>query len=141
MSCVILLKKDVERLGRELIKEVYDFLHDESILKDFPEFLETQKKFNKDLTHIRFSSLNSTIISSPGKVSFEYKQLDEDKFEEELKSGVEAIKNGTMNIDTKFQILLVTNLDSEVDEDLYFKNKAFLDIYRVFDSSYTNLYD
>ena len=31
MAAVIVRKKDVERLGKELLKEVYDFLHDEYI--------------------------------------------------------------------------------------------------------------
>ena len=34
-----------------------------------------------------------------------------------------------------------TLLDSEVNEDLYFKNKAFLDIYRVFENGYSYLED
>ena len=29
MVAVIIRKKEVERLGKELLKEVYDFLHDE----------------------------------------------------------------------------------------------------------------
>ena len=120
MACVIVKKPSVEKLGRELIKEVYDFLHDEDNLKDFPEFLETQKKFDKDITYLRFKELNVTATSSRGKLKLEYKQLEKDKFEEELKTSVEQIKNGTMDIHIIFTILLETDLDSEVDEDLYF---------------------
>ena len=32
MAAVIIRKKDVERLGKELVKEVFEFLHDEYIL-------------------------------------------------------------------------------------------------------------
>ena len=100
-----------------------------------------QKRFEKDLAYKRFRELNVTTTSSPGSIKWEYKQLEEDKFEEELKSGVEEIKNGTMDIHIIFKILLDTLLDSEVDEDLYFKNKAFLDIYKVFETGYTYLED
>ena len=141
MAAVIIRKKDVERLGRELIKEVFEFLHDEDILKQFPEFLVAQKRFENDLAYKRFRELNVTTTSSPGSIKWEYKQLDKDKFEEELKSVVEEIKNGTMDIHIIFQILLQTLLDSEVNEDLYFKNKAFLDIYRVFETGYSYLED
>ena len=141
MAAVIIRKKDVERLGKELIKEVYDFLHDEYILKQFPEFLVKQKRFEKDLAYKRFRELNVTTTSSPGSIKWEYKQLEEDKFEEELKAGVEEIKNGTLDIDVIYKILFETILDSEVDEDLYFKNKAFLDIYRVFKNGYIYLED
>lgn len=118
MACVIVKKSSDEKLGRELIKEVYDFLHDEDNLKDFPEFLETQKKFDKDITYLRFKKLNVTTTSSRGK-------LEKDKFEEELKTSVEQIKNGTMDFHIIFTILLETDLDSEVDEDLYLKKNHF----------------
>ena len=134
MACVIVKKSSVEKLGRELIKEVYDFLHDEDNLKDFPEFLETQKKFDKDITYLRFKKLNVTTTSSRGK-------LEKDKFEEELKTSVEQIKNGTMDFHIIFTILLETDLDSEVDEDLCLKKKSFLDIYKVFVNGYTYLED
>ena len=45
MAAVIIRKKDVEKLGRKLIKEVYDFLHDEYILSTFEEMKEEKKNF------------------------------------------------------------------------------------------------
>ena len=45
MAAVIIRKKDVERLGKELVKEVFEFLHDEYILSNFEEMKEEQKKF------------------------------------------------------------------------------------------------
>ena len=43
MAAVIIRKKDVERLGKELVKEVYEFLHDEYILSTFEEMKEEKK--------------------------------------------------------------------------------------------------
>ena len=45
MAAVIIRKKEVERLGKELLKDVYDFLHDEYILSTFEEMKEEKKNF------------------------------------------------------------------------------------------------
>ena len=141
---VIIKTFDVKRIGKELIKKVYDFLHDyDYILKEFPEFLETQKKFKNDLVYIRFRELNCTITSTNKSIKYEYSKLDESKFEEELKSSVEEIKNGTMDIHIIYEILkdTIPSLDFELDEDLYDKIKAFLDIYNVYKYHYHYLED
>ena len=49
MAAVIIRKKDVEQLGKELIKKVFDVLHDEYILKNFIEMKEVKNNFLKDL--------------------------------------------------------------------------------------------
>ena len=38
-----------------------------------------------------------------------------------------------------FETLNNFDLDMEIEEDLYFKNKAFLNLYQVFDTDYTYL--
>ena len=55
MAAVIIRKKDVDRLAKELLKEVFDFLHDEYIITTFEEMKEVQKVFlrNLDLNHIK----------------------------------------------------------------------------------------
>ena len=45
MAAVIIRSKDVERLAKELVKEVFDFLHNEYILTNFPEMKILQKNF------------------------------------------------------------------------------------------------
>ena len=46
-------------------------------------------------------------------------------------------------IDTEgiYHTLISLNLNKEIDEDLYFKTKAFLDIFRVFETGYSYLED
>ena len=46
-------------------------------------------------------------------------------------------------IDTEgiYYTLNSLKLDMEIDEDLYYKTKAFLDIFRVFESGYSYLED
>ena len=46
MESVTIRKSDVERLGKELIKEVDYFLHNEYIINTFPEMKLDQKKFD-----------------------------------------------------------------------------------------------
>ena len=43
MAAVIIRRKDIVRLGKELIKEMYYLLHDEYILSKFEEIKKVQK--------------------------------------------------------------------------------------------------
>ena len=45
MAAVIIKQKDVERLGKELLNEMFEFLHDEYILTNFEEIKEVKKEF------------------------------------------------------------------------------------------------
>ena len=50
---VTIRKSDVERLGKKLMKEVNDFLHDEYIISTFPEMLADQKKFDDSVNRLK----------------------------------------------------------------------------------------
>ena len=43
MAAVIIRQKDAKRLGKELINEMFDFLHDEYILTEFEYMKEVQR--------------------------------------------------------------------------------------------------
>ena len=141
MAVVIIRKKDVERLGKELVKEVYEFLHNEYILSNFEEMKEEQKKFLRNLVLNKFRYLNYTTIQRKNSLTIKYEEVDESKFDDELKCVKEEIKNGSVNTDVIFQTLNSLNLDMEIDEDLYFKTLAFINIFKVFDSDYSYLED
>ena len=141
MAAVILRKKDVERLGKKLVKEIFEFLHDEYILSNFEEMKEEQKKFLRNLVLNEFRYFNVTEIHSENSLRIKYKDFDENKFEDELKCVKDKVKNGSINTSVIFQTLNNIDLDMEIDEDLYFKTKAFLDIYRVFETGYSYLED
>ena len=85
MAAVIIRKKDVERLGKELVKEVYEFLHDEYILSTFEEMKEEQKKFLRGLVLNKFESVNYTTTQRGNTWSIKYEEFDESKFDDELK--------------------------------------------------------
>ena len=139
MAAVIIRKKDVERLGKELVKEVYEFLHDEYILSTFEEMKEEKKKFLRELVLNKFRSVNYTTKQRENTWSIKYEEFDESKFDDELK----CVKDENESLDTNliFKTLNSLNLDMEIDEDLYFKTHAFINIFKVFDSDYSYLED
>ena len=56
MAAVIIRKKDLENLGRKLMKEVYKFLHDEYILS-FEEMKLEKDRLEKILLNITLKVL------------------------------------------------------------------------------------
>ena len=50
---VTIRKSDVERLGKDLIKEVDYFLHDEYIINTFPEMKLDQKNFDNSVNKLK----------------------------------------------------------------------------------------
>ena len=50
---VTIRKSDVERLGKELMKEVDNFLHDEFIITTFPEMILDQKQFDRSVNQLK----------------------------------------------------------------------------------------
>ena len=97
METVVIRKKDVERLGKEVLKEINEILSDENILSEFEEMKNEKIKFLEILA----------------------KKGDE----------IEGI----------FYTLNSIYFDMEINEDLYFKKRAFLDIFKVFNFGYTYL--
>ena len=141
MAAVIIRKKDVERLGKELVKEVYEFLHDEYILNNFSEMKLVKQKFLRGLVLNKFKSVNYTKTQRGNSWSIKHEKFDESKFDDELKCVEEEIKNGGLNTNVIFDSLISLSLDMEIDEDLYFKTHAFINIFKVFDSNYSYLED
>ena len=50
---VTIRKSDVERLGKELMKEVDNFLHDEFIITTFPKMILDQKQFDRSVNKLK----------------------------------------------------------------------------------------
>ena len=141
MAAVIIGKKDVEQLGKELLKEVFDFFHDEYILNNFSEMKLQKQKLLKDLVYKEFKHYNSTVKQRGNSWEVEYEDYDESKFEDDLKCLTDKVKNGSIDISIIFQSLNNLDLDMEIDEDLYFKTSAFLNLYKVIDCDYSYLED
>ena len=139
MAAVIIRKKDVEQLGKELIKKVFDVLHDEYILKNFIEMKEVKNNFLKDLVYKKLKNYNVTVKEIENTWGIEYEDYDENNFEDDLKCVTDKVKNGSLDISIIFQTLNNLDLDDEISGDLYFKTKAFLNLYSVIDNDYSYL--
>ena len=50
---VTIRKSDVEKLGKDLMKEVDNFLHDEYIINNFPEIKLDQKIFDRSVNKLK----------------------------------------------------------------------------------------
>ena len=140
MAAVIILKKDLERLGRKLMKEVYKFLDDEYILS-FEEMKLEKGNLEKNLVIFNFQSVNYSTVQKGNSWSLTYEDFDKSKHEEELKKIEDQIENESLDINLIFKVLNNLKLDMEIDEDLYFKILGFINIFKVFDSDYSYLED
>ena len=147
MAAVIIRQKDAKRLGKELINEMFDFLHDEYILTEFEYMKEVQKKF---LEKLAFNHINT--LHRQSKITKERREelakpfLDEliksdKKVEYDPNLVKDAMKDDGIDTEGIYHTLISLNLVMEIDEDLYYKTKAFLDIFRVFEVSYRYLDD
>lgn len=140
MESVVIKNKKVDRFGRKVFKDVYDFFHDDYILTEFEEMKVEQENLLKSLvTHL---------IEDNQSLEYEYEDLrliskiiNEDKFEEEVESIKEQVEKGILSLENIFFILDDLNLDFEINEDLFFEKEAFLHLYHVLNSDYTYLED
>ena len=133
MAAVIIRKKDLDRLGKELLKEMYDFLHDEYILTEFEEMEFVKEKFLHNLIKNHINTLYREFEITDEK----RKALLENFISKKMELKENAMKDG--GIDTKGIYDTLLRISKIKDEDLYFKTTAFLDIYRVFEIGYKYL--
>ena len=124
MAAVIIKQKDVKRLARELLNEMFEFLHDEYILTEFKEMKEVQKEF-----------LNSICVNHINTLHKQYK-ITKEKREELIKPFLyngesikvlynsklvkDAVKDDGIDTEGIYQTLNKLKLDMEINEDLYF---------------------
>ena len=147
MAAVVIRKNDVNRIGKGLLKEMFEFLHDEYILTEFKEMKEVQKEFleNLALNHINTLSRQYKItkerrevvikpfIDDLFKIDENSSDLEKKKFEYDSKLVKSAMEDEGIDTEGIYQTLNKLKLDMEIDEDLYYKTKSFLDIFRVFE--------
>ena len=142
MSSVIIFEKDLENLGRKLMKEVYYHLHDEYMLKEFEEVKLKRKYYDENLTKefLSFYENQEKNIVSLYFDNKRYKDLVEMKTEDLLKKIETKIKDETLNYEIIFNFLdrmdikleISKGNDFEIDEDLFCMKKAFIHMYSVY---------
>ena len=147
MAAVIIRKKDVDRLGKELLKEMFDFLHDEYILTNFKEMKEVQEVFLKNLVFNHIITLHKQYKITKEKREVLAKPFLDTLFNIDKKVDYDpnlvksAIKEDGIDTEGIYLTLLKINFCMEINENLYFKTKAFLDIFSVFKNAYSYLED
>ena len=142
MAAVIIRQKDVKRLARELLNEMFEFLHNKYILSEFKEMKEVQKEFLKNLALNHINTLHRKFEITDEKREVLIKPFIDELLkicEYDSKLVKSAMEDEGIDTEGIYQTLNKLKLDMEIDEDLCYKTKAFLDIFRVFESGYSYL--
>ena len=136
MAAVIIFRKDVERLGKRVLKDVYNFLHDYYIVTDYNKMKEEQEKLDHRLL------LKEVKINKKFKHYFDLDEESKKEMEEEIKKITEVdVNNGRYFIDDIYHFLVDIEILEELDDDVMFELESFLEIYRVFTYSHSELKD
>ena len=130
MAAVIIKQKDVKRLARELLKEMFEFLQDQYILSEFKEMKEVKKEFLENLAKNHIETLHRKHEITKERREELFKPFIDGflknkvvKYDSKLVEG--AMKDGGIDTEGIYQTLNNLKLNMEIDEDLYFKTKAF----------------
>ena len=125
MAAVIINQKDLKRLGKELLKEMYDFLHDEYILTEFEEMKKVQEKFLENLSLNHINTLRRQFkITDKNREELAKPFVDlliNKKAEYDSKLVKDAMEEDGVDTEGIYHTLVSLNLNMEIDEDLYFK--------------------
>lgn len=136
MASVIIFRKDVERLGKKTLKDVYNFLHDNYIVTDFKKMKKEQEKLVHRLL------LKEVKINKKIKNYFDLDEESKKEMEEEIKKITEVdVNNGRYFIDDIYHFLVDIEILEELNDDVMFELESFLEIYRVFTYSHSYLED
>ena len=149
MSSVVIFKNDLDYLGKILMKEFYHQIHEDYFLKEFEEVRLKRKYYDENLTKefLSFYENQEKNIKSLYFDKKRYKDLVEMKTEDLLKKIETKIKDETLNVNIIFEFFermdkkleINKDIDFEIDEDLFFMMKKFINIYYVFHYDYKEL--
>ena len=92
---VTIRKSDVENLGKDLMKEIDNFLHDEYIITTFPEMILDQKEFDRSVNLFKSESLDTEKI---------YDILTRIYLDDEIDGDLYFKKNAFLHL---YQVLLI----------------------------------
>ena len=142
MSACIIQKKDLEKLGRKLMKEFYYHVHEAYLLKEFDEVKLKRKYYDENLTKefLSFYKNQEKNIVSLYFDNKRYEDLVKMETKDLLKKIETKIKDETLDYKIIFNFLdqmdrkleINRGIDFEIDEDLFCLKKAFIYIYEVY---------
>ena len=145
MSSVIILKKDLEKLGKKLMKEFYLKIYNEDYLKENEEY----KKFYDENLVNEFLSFNKNKNITKYFIFRNEEYIDILKLEPKilLKKIEEIYLNEDLDVSIiyeffykmKKKVKIDKHIEFEIDEDFYCMKKSFLKLYNVFYNYYIDL--
>lgn len=141
MAAVVITKKDLTRLGNELLKELYEFFNNEHMLT-FLEVKEERIIFIKNLITAEFEKNNYTLIQRDHSTKRICKKISKDEFSKKLECLKNRIENNLISLDVIKQAIeqiKFKNTMYELDEDLYGKVDSFVNLYNVYSHDYNYL--
>ena len=124
MAAVIIRQKDLKRLARTLLKEMFEFLHDEYILSEFKKMKEVQKEFLENLVFNHFRTLRRRFkitkekeekLTKPFRDAF-IKSTKEVEYDPKYVK--DAMKDNGVDTEGIYFTLNTLKLEMEIDEDL-----------------------
>ena len=142
MSACIIFKKDLEKLGKKLMKEFYEHVHSKYMLKEFDEVKLKRKYYDENLTK-EFLSFYEKKEKNFSNLYFGDKRY-EDLVKMETKDLLSKIETEIKNKTLDFKIIFIflsqmdnklkidKDIENEIDEDLWYMKKAFLHMYEVY---------
>ena len=140
---VVINKKDLTRLGNNVLKELYEFFNDEYMLT-YPEVKEEGTNFINKLITAEFEKKNYILIQREYSTSIINERIGMDEFNKRLKCLKDRIENGKISLDIIIEAIRqieYKNGMNELDEDLHGKVSSFVNIYNVFTCDYSYLKD
>ena len=149
MSSCIIQKKDLERLGKNLMKEFYDHIHDDYFLTEFDEVKLKREYYDENLTE-KFLSFYENKEKNIKRLYFDnkrYEDLVKMKTEDLLKKIEGKIKDETLDYKIIYNFLdqmdrelkINKDIEHEIYEDLFYMKKAFIHMFEVFHYDYKYL--
>ena len=140
MSACIIQKKDLEKLGKKLMKEFYNHVYDDYLLT-FKEVKLERDYYDKNLVDkfVNFYKHKEENFKNLYFGDKRYEEIVKMSPEDLLKKIEGKILDETLDVEIIFNFLDGLKLDVELDEDLWYMKKAFINIFEVYHYDYRYL--
>ena len=106
MTAVIIEKKKVEKLGKKVLKELFEFFDNDYTKENLPKLKAKKEEILRRLVYEEFINRHNTVKQSGSRLEFSYEKYDESKFEEDLKRITSEIKNESLDVRLIFIVLI-----------------------------------
>ena len=152
MRACIIPKKNLEKLGKKLMKEFYEHVHDNYLLEEFDEVKLKRKFYDENLTK-KFLSFYEDKEKNISLLYFDDNKRYEDLVKMETKDLLSKIETKIFDETLDFKIIynfldrmdrklkINKGYDFEIDEDLLCLKEAFMNMFKVYHYDYIYLED